>query len=467
MCAKSTPGSNPGFSEAFMSKESHLVFARKYRPQKFSEVIHQELAINALKNALKTNRVGHAYIFFGARGVGKTTIARILAKRLNCETPDENEPCNQCSSCLEIIKGISNDVIEIDAASNRGIDNIRDLRENVKFSPMGGKYKIYIIDEVHMLTDQSFNALLKTLEEPPPHVVFILATTEFHKIPETILSRCQDFVFRKVPLLQLQGYVEELCKIEKIEYDMEGIFWIAKKGDGSVRDTLSFLEQAVTFTDGKIFGEKIGKMIGYAGVEVQIDLLNSILKEETFAKTFSILEKLYTEGVDLIKFLWEFLEFTYASNLIKENLGDKESFNYPNEDILKIEKAIGDIRLETLLLISDKVYTIYEKINMLRLRNSFEMKVYLEISFRKLIVEINKPSVSGVLEKIQNLKQALEKSTVNFSSGKELEKPLQEKKENETDSKESSEEMNIDLVSEIKDKFSGSEVDNPKFQELK
>ena len=173
-----------------MSEESHLVFARKYRPQLFKEVIHQDLAIGALMNALKNNRVGHAYIFFGPRGVGKTTIARLLAKRLNCESPEDNEPCNKCKSCLEIIKGNSNDVLEIDAASNRGIDNIRDLRENVKFSPMGGKYKIYIIDEVHMLTDQSSNALLKTLEEPPHHVVFILATTEYHKIPETILSRC-------------------------------------------------------------------------------------------------------------------------------------------------------------------------------------------------------------------------------------------------------------------------------------
>ena len=199
--------------------DSHLVFARKYRPQIFKDVIYQELAINALKNAFKNNRVGHAYIFYGPRGVGKTTIARILAKRLNCESPQNNEPCNECTSCTEITRGISNDVLEIDAASNRGIDNIRDLRENVKFSPMGGKYKVYIIDEVHMLTEPSFNALLKTLEEPPPNVVFVMATTEYHKIPETILSRCQDFTFKKVPLTELQTYIEGICKVEKIKYD--------------------------------------------------------------------------------------------------------------------------------------------------------------------------------------------------------------------------------------------------------
>ncbi len=436
--------------------ESHLVFARKYRPQKFSEVIYQDLAINALKNALKNNRVGHAYIFFGSRGVGKTTIARILAKRLNCSNPTENEPCNECTSCTEIIKGNSPDVIEIDAASNRGIENIRDLRENVKFSPSGGKNKIYIIDEVHMLTDQSFNALLKTLEEPPPHVVFILATTEYHKIPETILSRCQDFVFKKVPLLNLQGHAEELCKKEKIEYDMEGLFWVAKKGDGSVRDTLSFLEQAVTFTDGKIFGEKIRAMIGYQGVDVQIELLHSVLAETKFDKLFSILDKSYKDGVDLNKFLWEFLEFSYATTLIKENLNDKESLNYPVEDVEKISKSISNYPIESLFLLSDQVYNIYEKLNLLKLRNSFETKVFFELSFRKLISELNKPTVSGVLDKIYTLKQAIESGSFSIPEevGTTKNKNDEEKKSPEK----------IDLVSGIKDKFLGSEVEPDKFK---
>jgi len=455
-----------------MSEESHLVFARKYRPQLFKEVVEQKLAIGALMNALKNNRVGHAYIFFGPRGVGKTTIARLLAKRLNCESPEDNEPCNKCKSCVEIMKGNSNDVLEIDAASNRGIDNIRDLRENVKFSPMGGRYKIYIIDEVHMLTDQSFNALLKTLEEPPHHVVFILATTEYHKIPETILSRCQDFVFKKVPLPNLQSYVEHLCKIENIDYDSDGIFWVAKKGDGSVRDTLSFLEQAVTFTDGHITGKLIGKMIGYQGVDVQIELFKSILGEKTFHKSFQTIEKVYNEGADLHKFAWDFVEFTHALILIKENLADRDSLNYPIEDIQKITKELEPYNSEILTLLSEKVYTIYEKLMYLKLRNSFEMKIFIEISLRKLIFDLNKPSVAGVLEKIHDLQQLLQKEGEKFiisSATRSAEQPVVTKTTQAvTSDKPEIEEApeDIDMESILKDKFLGTEVDSSKLPEI-
>lgn len=455
--------------------ESHLVFARKYRPQTFKDVIHQDLTINALMNALKHNRVGHAYIFFGPRGVGKTTIARLLAKRLNCEAPEDNEPCNKCKSCVEILKGNSNDVIEIDAASNRGIDNIRDLRENVKFSPMGGKYKIYIIDEVHMLTEQSFNALLKTLEEPPPHVVFILATTEYHKMPETILSRCQDFVFKKVPILHLQNYVEHLCKIENIDYDTEGVFWVAKKGDGSVRDTLSFLEQAVTFTDKHITGKLIGKMIGYQGVEIQLDLLKSILEEKTFHKSFQFIEKIYNEGSDLHKFLWDFVEFTHALIIIKENLADRDSLNYPLEDIQKIQGTIHNYSPETLTLLSEKVYAMYEKLGLLRLRNSFEMKIFLEISLRKIIIDLNKPSVSGILEKIKALNEIVQKDGEKFQAAFQSQAAVPPKTVSPKETKpepaalkvpDTVPDENMDIESMIKDKFLGTEVDSSKLPEI-
>ncbi|WP_039926382.1 DNA polymerase III subunit gamma/tau [Leptospira vanthielii] len=383
--------------------ENHQVLFRKYRPQFFRDVIYQDLAVGSLQNAFKSKKIGHAYIFIGPRGVGKTTIARILAKRLNCERPDGVEPCNECTSCLEITKGNSNDVFEIDAASNSGVDNIRELRENVKFNAMGGKYRVYILDEVHMLSGAAFNALLKTLEEPPAHVVFILATTEYHKIPETILSRCQDFHFRKVPVTALQNYIETLCEKEGLKYDSEGLFWIAKKGDGSVRDTLSFMEQAVIFTDGNLTGAKLRKMIGYHGIDTFTDFLNQLLDSSQSAQIFETLENLFQAGIDLSKFVWDFVEFLNSLLLIKDNLADRESINIPQEDLQKLKQNYRDLDREILVLLAERIFSIHEKLNLMKLRSSYEMKVYLEIQFRKLILDREKPSVSGLLAKISEL----------------------------------------------------------------
>ncbi|TGL44234.1 DNA polymerase III subunit gamma/tau [Leptospira perdikensis] len=383
--------------------ENHQVLFRKYRPQFFRDVIYQDLAVGSLQNAFKSKKIGHAYIFIGPRGVGKTTIARILAKRLNCERPDGVEPCNECTSCLEITKGNSNDVFEIDAASNSGVDNIRELRENVKFNAMGGKYRVYILDEVHMLSGAAFNALLKTLEEPPAHVVFILATTEYHKIPETILSRCQDFHFRKVPVTVLQNYIETLCEKENLKYDSEGLFWIAKKGDGSVRDTLSFMEQAVIFTDGNLTGAKLRKMIGYHGIDTFTDFLNQLLDSAQSAQIFETLENLFQAGIDLSKFVWDFVEFLNSLLLIKDNLADRESINIPQEDLQKLKQNYRDLDREILVLLAERIFSVHEKLNLMKLRSSYEMKVYLEIQFRKLILDREKPSVSGLLAKIAEL----------------------------------------------------------------
>lgn len=383
--------------------ENHQVLFRKYRPQFFRDVIYQDLAVGSLQNAFKSKKIGHAYIFIGPRGVGKTTIARILAKRLNCENPDGVEPCNECTSCLEITKGNSNDVFEIDAASNSGVDNIRELRENVKFNAMGGKYRVYILDEVHMLSGAAFNALLKTLEEPPAHVVFILATTEYHKIPETILSRCQDFHFRKVPVTVLQNYIETLCTKEGLKYDSEGLFWIAKKGDGSVRDTLSFMEQAVIFTDGNLTGVKLRKMIGYHGIDTFTDFLNQIIDSSQSAQIFETLENLFQAGIDLSKFIWDFIEFLNSLLLIKDNLADRESINIPQEDLQKLKQNYRELDREILVLLAERIFSIHERLNLMKLRSSYEMKVYLEIQFRKLILDREKPSISGLLAKISEL----------------------------------------------------------------
>ncbi|MDX1957204.1 MAG: DNA polymerase III subunit gamma/tau [Leptospiraceae bacterium] len=433
--------------------ESHLVFARKYRPNKFSEVVCQEVPVGAIQNAIKNNRVGHAYIFFGPRGVGKTTIARILAKRLNCQNPKETEPCNECQSCVEITKGVSNDVVEIDAASNRSIDDVRELREGVKFNAMGGKYRIFIIDEVHMLTTQAFNALLKTLEEPPRHVVFVLATTDQHKVPDTILSRCQDFVFKKVPIIDLQDHIERLAKTENLTYDSEGLFWIAKKGDGSVRDTLSFLEQVVTFTGGKLTGENLKKILGLRGVTQQIEFSKFLLSDESSTKAIEFLEKEFSLGSDLQKFIWEYLDFIHTTILVRENIYDKESINFTSEDVSLIQKEMQNFRMETLNLLAERFFQIYERVALLRLRSSYETKLYLEIQVRKLVSDLNKPTVSGLVAKIFELSQMIQKDINHLPAEKpksamtnEGIEPIQKTSD-------------LDLEAGIKNTFSGVEVD--------
>ncbi|PJZ71094.1 DNA polymerase III subunit gamma/tau [Leptospira perolatii] len=449
---------------------SHEVLSRKYRPQRFQDVIHQDLAIGAISNAIKTGKIGHAYIFFGPRGVGKTTIARIFAKRLNCKNPVESEPCNKCDSCLEITKGISGDVLEIDAASNRGIENVRELRDNVKFTPMGGKYKVYIIDEVHMLTDQSFNALLKTLEEPPSHVVFLLATTEYHKIPETILSRCQDFIFKKVPLAVLQDYAESLCKEEKTQYDSEGLFWVAKKGDGSVRDMLSFMEQALVFSNNRIIGTEIRKMIGYHGIDILANFVKSLVNPETHSRALEIIENLYQEGQDIYKFLWDSIEFTHTLCLLKQSIADSESVNYPREDLIRMRKDFETTDPIALNHLSFRLFDLYERIKTLRLRNSFEIKIFIEIQIKKLIEELSRPSLSGLVDRINHLILTIQEpeSPISASfvasgsrsfSGKEVRLPSDNKVEPKLPQPSLNETENLDL------KKSNNKIGSPDAEE--
>ena len=280
---------------------SYLVTARKWRPQKFEEVVGQEHITTTLKNAIKDNRIAHAFLFTGPRGVGKTTTARILAKALNCLNPKNYEPCNECENCKAILSGQMMDIFEIDAASNRGIDEIRTLRDSVKYAPTKGKYKVYIIDEVHMLTKESFNAFLKTLEEPPSQTIFIFATTDVHKVPLTIISRCQRFDFRRIEMDTIKSLLNKIAKEEKITIDDKTLTLIARKADGALRDAESYFDQVIAFCGNKIDSETVGKILNLIDDSVYFLISDAVLSKN-FKSVFESTDLVYKNG-------WNFTDF--------------------------------------------------------------------------------------------------------------------------------------------------------------
>ncbi|MFQ6678446.1 MAG: DNA polymerase III subunit gamma/tau [Fidelibacterota bacterium] len=259
---------------------TYQVLSLKWRPQTFEDVVGQDHVTQTLKNAFLKDRLAQGYIFTGPRGVGKTTMARLMAKRMNCQHPTDNEPCNACTNCLEITESRNMDVLEIDGASNRGIDEIRHLRENIKFPPMNAHFKVYIIDEVHMLTNQAFNALLRTLEEPPKHGKFILCTTDIHKMPPTIISRCQRFDFNRISSTIISDRLKSILKSEYIDYDEESVSAISRKADGSVRDALSLLDQVISYAGEKIIFNEISKVLGLIPYELFFNLTDAIHKKD-------------------------------------------------------------------------------------------------------------------------------------------------------------------------------------------
>lgn len=405
-----------------MTEVAHLVLARKYRPRVFKEVVEQGLAVTALKNAADHGRIGSAYLFSGARGTGKTTIARILAKRVNCLNPKDSEPCCECESCVSIQNGSSLDVQEIDAASNRSIDNIRDLRENVKFQPMNAKRKVYIIDEVHMLTPEAFNALLKTLEEPPEHVLFVLATTELNKIPETILSRCQTFAFRKVPLNILQNHLKDICNREKIKAEDEALFWIARRGDGSVRDSLSFLEQSITYTEGNVTTGKVKELIGALPLDLYLGLIQMLLDPKTkFPDLVGPVHRRFDEGADLRRFIWDFLDLLRALSHVLHGVERPEFVGLPPTDIARLKEAFASADPARIQVIFDAVHNIMTRAQTLRLENSYETRVLIEMELLRLHEKLGRPSLSFVLRRLDRLANAIDQG-IPFSTEDEIQK---------------------------------------------
>lgn len=304
---------------------SYIVLARKWRPLVFEDVIGQEHITKILINALKNQRIAHAFIFAGPRGVGKTSTARLLSKAVNCEKQSVVNPCNECSTCKSITEGHCLDVVEIDGASNRGIDEIRNLRENIRFAPASCRYKIYIIDEVHMLTKEAFNALLKTLEEPPPHAIFIFATTEIHRVPLTILSRCQRFDFKRISVSKIQQLLRKIVESEKMEIEDEALLLITRKADGSMRDAESILDQMISLTSGKLTADLVRNSLGLISQEIFFDFTELLMKKET-AKILQYANGIFSSGYDLIDYLHglqeHFRNFLIANTIKDANLID-------------------------------------------------------------------------------------------------------------------------------------------------
>ena len=395
---------------------TYLIYARKYRPKTFDEMIGQKAVVQTLKNAIKNNRVAHAYIFSGMRGIGKTTAARILAKALNCQKGPATTPCNRCVSCISVDEDRSIDVLEIDGASNRGIDEVRSLREGVKYRPIHSRNKVIIIDEVHMLTVPAFNALLKTLEEPPPNTVFIFATTEFHKVPATIVSRCQHFEFKKISQKDITNHLLEITKKENVTISSYGLNLIAEAADGSLRDAQSLLDQAVAFCGENINDEDLREILGTINREILFEF-SSIILESKSEKVFPRVEKLIESGYDLRYFYKELINHFRNLLLVQSIDNPQDLIPYNEEEIATLKKEAEKASSEDIL----RFLTVLQQSEQ-GLRFSSHPRIYLETLLVKLCHFKKMIPIETILQELNNLKSAIftppkhqKNSTVNSS----------------------------------------------------
>jgi DNA polymerase-3 subunit gamma/tau len=387
---------------------SYLVLARKYRPQTFDEVIKQNHVTQTLTNAIKSRRVAHAILFTGPRGTGKTTVARILAKAMNCKEGPTPMPCNTCRSCREITSGNAVDVFEIDGASNNGVEQIRSLRENINYMPAHSLNKIYIIDEVHMLTISAFNALLKTLEEPPSHVMFIFATTEPHKIPVTILSRCQRHDFKLIDIESISNHMKDLCSKEHIDITEESLMLIAREAGGSIRDALSLLDQIMACSEGTISYKNILDILGVADRKIIFDISNAILRKD-IPEALNIVDEIYDRGYEMKKFYADIIE--HFRNLLVVKMGKNISklINLPSHEIDLMQDQVQDISESYLNQIFDLLFKEEASI-----RLSAQPKLALEIAFIRLSQIKPALPIDLLIEKLDDLKKNLPAIPANY-----------------------------------------------------
>jgi len=387
---------------------SYLVLARKYRPQTFDQVIKQDHVTRTLTNAISAGRVAHAILFSGPRGTGKTTVARILAKAMNCKDGPVPVPCNECKSCREITAGSAVDVFEIDGASNNSVDQIRELRENVKYMPAHSLYKIYIIDEVHMLSIAAFNALLKTLEEPPPHVMFVFATTEPRKIPITILSRCQRHDFKRIDVESIFKHMEELCAKEGVKIAVESLELIAREAGGSMRDGLSLLDQVMSCTKGAITHEHVLDILGVIDREIIFNLSEAILRGE-IPEVLDILDGIYSSGHDMKKLYADLIE--HFRNLLVVKMVEKSDrlVDIPSHEIDLMLDQVKEVTRTFLNQILDLLFK--EEVSIL---NSTQPRLAIEMVFIKMFQMEPALPIDVLIEKLDNLRKDIFKTRTDF-----------------------------------------------------
>ena len=381
---------------------SYTALYRKFRPDNFDDVKGQDHIVTTLTNQIKHNRIGHAYLFCGTRGTGKTTVAKILAKAVNCEHPVNGSPCNECAMCKAIQAGTAMNVIEIDAASNNGVDNIREIREEVSYRPTEGNYKVYIIDEVHMLSTGAFNALLKTLEEPPSYVMFILATTEAHKIPITILSRCQRYDFHRITIDTIAARLDELLKIEGVEAEEKAVRYVAKAGDGSMRDALSLLDQCIAFYLGQTLTyDKVLDVLGAVDTEVFSKLLRKVIQGDV-TSSIHILEELIVGGRELSQFVGDFTWYLRNLLLVKTSENPEEAIDVSSENMKLLKEESTMLEVETLM----RYIRIFSDLSN-QIRYATQKRVLVEIALIKLCRPAMETNLDSVLDRIRNLEQQM------------------------------------------------------------